>query len=58
MTIVRTVTVVPAMDKIGAMRSILEDRIRSTPGKSFSVNVLGETATFVQTTVFDSLEAY
>ena len=58
MSIVRIVSIFPTLENAGAMRSHLEGRVSSTPGTSLSVNVLGEMPTFVETTVFDSLEAY
>ena len=58
MSIIRIVSIFPSPDKVGEMRSLLEGRIRSTPGTSLSIGVIGEMATFVETTVFESLEAY
>lgn len=58
MSIVRIVSVFPKIDGVGPMRSLITERIRSTPGTSLSMGVVGEMTTFEHTTVFDSLEAY
>jgi len=58
MTIVRIISIFPGLEHAVAMRSLLSDRVSSTPGTSLSINVLGEMPTFVETSTFDSLEAY
>ncbi len=58
MTIIRIISIFPGLENAVAMRSLLSDRVSSTPRTSLSINVLGEMPTFVETSVFDSLEAY
>ena len=58
MPIVRMISIFPQLNKVGEMRSLLEERAKSNQGLSLAQNILGETGIFVTTKVFDSLEDF